>query len=107
VGAVLQTTSFNIEMLYGGRFVAGLGIGVMSAVVPLYISECAETAVRGRLISIYQVYPLHLFFSLPLFSFFSSSFFFFHHDNLLAADDYSWDIQCSVCEFSDTHICQR
>ena len=56
IGSVLQTSANNLGTLYSGRFVGGLGIGIMSAVVPLYISETAETAVRGRLISIYQVY---------------------------------------------------
>ncbi len=55
IGSVLQTAAHNIGTLYAGRFVGGLGIGQMSAVVPLYISETAETDIRGRLISIYQV----------------------------------------------------
>jgi len=54
VGSILQTSAHNIGTLYAGRFIGGLGIGQMSAVVPLYISETAETEIRGRLISIYQ-----------------------------------------------------
>jgi len=55
IGSILQTSAQKLSMLYVGRFVGGLGIGVMSAVVPLYISETAETHVRGSLISIYQL----------------------------------------------------
>lgn len=54
VGCILQTSAHNIGTLYAGRFIGGLGIGQMSAVVPLYISETAQTSIRGRLISIYQ-----------------------------------------------------
>ncbi len=45
----------EILTLFICRFVSGFGIGILSAVVPLYISETAETKVRGRLISVYQV----------------------------------------------------
>jgi sugar porter (SP) family MFS transporter len=37
------------------RIVGGIGIGVVSIVSPLYISEVAITAYRGRLVSLYQL----------------------------------------------------
>jgi len=37
------------------RLIGGLGIGIASMVVPMYISEIAPPAVRGRLISINQL----------------------------------------------------
>jgi len=37
------------------RLVGGLGIGIASMVVPMYISEIAPPAIRGRLISINQL----------------------------------------------------
>ncbi|KAI8896817.1 general substrate transporter [Globomyces pollinis-pini] len=40
---------------YGGRFIGGLGIGMASMCVPLYISETAPTAIRGRMITIQQL----------------------------------------------------
>jgi MFS family permease len=33
-------------MIYGGRAVAGLGIGASSLVVPVYISEVAPPSIR-------------------------------------------------------------
>jgi MFS family permease len=60
IGATLQTAAIHTYMLYAGRVVAGLAVGIMSTVVPLYISETAHTMVRGRLISIYQVFYLIL-----------------------------------------------
>lgn len=55
VGAAFQTASNGIALLYAGRFVAGVGIGIMSTVVPLYISETAASEIRGRLVAIYQL----------------------------------------------------
>jgi len=54
IGVAMETIAGNIATLYLGRFVAGTGVGFMSCVVPLYISETAESEVRGRLIAIYQ-----------------------------------------------------
>jgi len=55
IGIAMETIAGNIATLYLGRCVAGAGVGLMSATVPLYISETAETEVRGRLIAIYQL----------------------------------------------------
>lgn len=38
-----------------GRIVTGLGIGALSAVVPLYQSETAPKEIRGSLVATYQV----------------------------------------------------
>ncbi|PRP79259.1 hypothetical protein PROFUN_14242 [Planoprotostelium fungivorum] len=54
IGVTMETIAGNIATLYAGRIIAGLGVGFMSATVPVYISETAETTVRGRLIAIYQ-----------------------------------------------------
>ncbi|MFT3682178.1 MAG: sugar porter family MFS transporter [Ferruginibacter sp.] len=37
------------------RFIGGVGIGIASILAPMYISEIAPPAIRGRLISIYQL----------------------------------------------------
>lgn len=37
------------------RFIAGLGVGAMSAIVPLYNGETAPKAIRGTLIVLYQL----------------------------------------------------
>ena len=39
VGSVLQASAIDYAMLVGARFIGGLGIGMLSMVVPLYISE--------------------------------------------------------------------
>lgn len=42
VGVVVQmtTTGPSIRSLLAGRFVAGLGVGALSALVPMYQSKC-------------------------------------------------------------------
>lgn len=55
VGCVLQISSTNQEALFVmGRLVAGLGVGFISAVIILYMSEIAPRKVRGALVSAYQ-----------------------------------------------------
>ncbi|XP_055352827.1 proton myo-inositol cotransporter-like [Paramacrobiotus metropolitanus] len=55
IGGAMQTGASHIAVLYVGRIISGMGVGLMSAVVPLYISETAKTDVRGTLISTYQL----------------------------------------------------
>ena len=46
-------TNFNQLVLY--RIIGGVGIGVVSIISPLYISEVAVAKYRGRLVSLYQL----------------------------------------------------
>ncbi|ODO07210.1 hypothetical protein L198_00789 [Cryptococcus wingfieldii CBS 7118] len=39
IGSIIQTTSFSFAQLVVGRFIGGLGVGLLSAVAPVYISE--------------------------------------------------------------------
>ncbi|WRT68104.1 uncharacterized protein IL334_005079 [Kwoniella shivajii] len=55
IGVVVQVSSFSIAQISAGRFVAGLGVGALSAVVPLYIGEAAPKKLRGTLLVLYQV----------------------------------------------------
>ncbi|KAH7105247.1 general substrate transporter [Auriculariales sp. MPI-PUGE-AT-0066] len=48
VGVAVQTgTNRSIVQITVGRFIAGLGVGAMSAIVPLYIGEAAPKKIRG------------------------------------------------------------
>lgn len=47
--------SRGLNLLYIGRVIAGLGIGAASNLTPIYISEIAPPAIRGRLIGMYEV----------------------------------------------------
>lgn len=44
-----------IAWLIAGRVLGGIGVGMASIVAPLYISEVAPPAYRGRLVSLFQV----------------------------------------------------
>ncbi|CAF0986635.1 unnamed protein product [Didymodactylos carnosus] len=54
IGAILQTASVHIAMLLISRFVAGVGIGALSMLIPVYQSEIAPKEIRGRLVSLQQ-----------------------------------------------------
>ncbi|KAJ3279524.1 hypothetical protein HK104_001392 [Borealophlyctis nickersoniae] len=55
IGCAMQTAAGEIGLLYAGRLVGGMGIGVLSQVVPVYISETSPAGIRGRLTTIYQL----------------------------------------------------
>ncbi|THG99284.1 hypothetical protein EW026_g3023 [Hermanssonia centrifuga] len=56
VGTAIQTaTTFSIVQITIGRFIAGLGVGALSAIVPLYNGETAPKALRGTLLVLYQL----------------------------------------------------
>ncbi|KAF9157669.1 hypothetical protein BGX20_003780 [Mortierella sp. AD010] len=54
VGVALQTASAGLVLLVVGRVVAGLGVGFVSAIIILYMSEIAPKKVRGAIVSGYQ-----------------------------------------------------
>lgn len=45
----------GLGLIYAGRVLAGIGVGATSNIVPIYISELAPPAVRGRLVGIYEL----------------------------------------------------
>ncbi|KAG1830873.1 general substrate transporter [Suillus variegatus] len=56
VGVAIQTgTTYSLVQLVIGRYIAGLGVGSLSAIVPLYNGETAPKAIRGTILVIYQV----------------------------------------------------
>ena len=50
VGSILQTASVNYAMLVVARLIGGVGIGMLSMVVPLYIAELSSPESRGALL---------------------------------------------------------
>ena len=54
--SAVATGLFNDFVLFNvARFVGGIGIGVASALSPMYIAEISPVAVRGRLVSVNQL----------------------------------------------------
>jgi MFS transporter, SP family, sugar:H+ symporter len=54
VGVVLQTVATDIPLFVAGRFVAGFGVGLLSATIPLYQSETSPKWIRGAIVGCYQ-----------------------------------------------------
>ncbi|MET0392650.1 MAG: sugar porter family MFS transporter [Chitinophagaceae bacterium] len=50
---ILFTSGLDLFVLF--RIIGGLGIGIASMISPMYITECAPAAIRGRLVSINQL----------------------------------------------------
>lgn len=55
LGTLGAALSGNATFLVGFRFVMGVGVGVASVVVPMYLSELAPKEVRGKLTSLMQL----------------------------------------------------
>ncbi|KAF2772924.1 monosaccharide transporter [Teratosphaeria nubilosa] len=53
-GVIIQVAAISIAALSVGRLVAGVGVGFVSAVTILYMSEVAPRNVRGAIVSCYQ-----------------------------------------------------
>lgn len=63
IGAVIQTasgessnTDANLGQIVAGRTIAGLGVGALSGLAPLYLAETAPKAIRGAMVSCYQLF---------------------------------------------------
>ena len=54
LGNILQTASSTVALLCIGRAISGVGIGMLSAVVPLYQAEASPKWVRGSVVFTYQ-----------------------------------------------------
>jgi sugar porter (SP) family MFS transporter len=54
VGVALQLASSSIALLAVGRIIAGFGVGFVSAIIILYMSEIAPRKVRGAIVAGYQ-----------------------------------------------------
>ncbi len=54
LGVILQTISTGLALLVVGRLIAGFGVGFVSAIIILYMSEVAPKKVRGAIVAGYQ-----------------------------------------------------
>lgn len=62
IGSVIQTVvgygssqAVGLRVLYFSRFLGGIGVGMVSALVPSYVSECTPRAIRGRCTGMIQL----------------------------------------------------
>ncbi|KAL8711272.1 MAG: hypothetical protein Q9225_007141 [Loekoesia sp. 1 TL-2023] len=54
-GVIMQTAATAIPLFVAGRFFAGFGVGLISAIIPLYQSETAPKWIRGAVVGCYQL----------------------------------------------------
>ncbi|TNY24084.1 general substrate transporter [Rhodotorula diobovata] len=55
IGCAIQAAAPNVPALVAGRVIAGLGVGIASAIVTVYQAEITKPSVRGRIVSIQQL----------------------------------------------------
>ncbi|KAF2453506.1 MFS transporter [Lineolata rhizophorae] len=54
LGGCLQTGAQNLSYLYSGRLFAGLGVGFLVMIIPMYQAELAHPSIRGRVTALQQ-----------------------------------------------------
>ncbi|KAF9269148.1 MFS monosaccharide transporter [Marasmius fiardii PR-910] len=54
IGVAMQTAATEMPLFVVGRVFAGLGVGLVSCLVPMYQSECSPKWIRGAVVSLYQ-----------------------------------------------------
>jgi len=54
-GVIMQTASTSQPLFIAGRFFAGYGVGLISALIPMYQSETAPKWIRGTIVGAYQL----------------------------------------------------
>ncbi|OJD28915.1 high affinity glucose transporter rgt2 [Diplodia corticola] len=55
LGVILQTAATAQPMFIAGRFFAGFGVGLISAMIPMYQSETSPKWIRGTVVGAYQL----------------------------------------------------
>lgn len=53
--STVSNISSGLGLIYGGRFLAGIGVGAASNLTPIYISEISPPSIRGRLVGLYEL----------------------------------------------------
>jgi SP family galactose:H+ symporter-like MFS transporter len=55
IGALLSAFASDLAVLIAGRLSIGIAIGLTSGTTPMYVAEMAPAALRGRLVSVFQL----------------------------------------------------
>lgn len=54
IGAALEAGAIDYPMMVCGRLILGVGVGIETGTVPIYVAESVERRLRGNLVSLYQ-----------------------------------------------------
>jgi MFS family permease len=52
IGGAVQASSFGVPQFLVGRIVSGIGLGMTTSVIPIWLAECTIPKSRGRMIAI-------------------------------------------------------
>ncbi|KAL5119957.1 hypothetical protein ACEQ8H_002055 [Pleosporales sp. CAS-2024a] len=55
IGSAMQAGAVTIEMAFAGRGIAGFAVGMLTMIVPMYMSEVSTAAIRGTLVVLQQL----------------------------------------------------
>ncbi|KAH8901528.1 D-xylose-proton symporter [Thozetella sp. PMI_491] len=55
VGSAIQAGAVSVGMLFAGRAIAGLAVGMLTMIVPMYMSEVSTPGIRGTLVVLQQL----------------------------------------------------
>ncbi|EEY19325.1 low-affinity glucose transporter HXT3 [Verticillium alfalfae VaMs.102] len=55
IGSVFQTAANDVPLLFAGRAIAGFAVGMLTMIVPMYISELSMPEIRGTLVVMQQL----------------------------------------------------
>ncbi|KAI6780471.1 uncharacterized protein J7T54_002869 [Emericellopsis cladophorae] len=55
IGGAFQAGGQTIDWLYAGRAIAGLGVGILIMIVPMYQAEISHPTIRGRVTGLQQL----------------------------------------------------
>ncbi|KAK0376799.1 quinate permease [Colletotrichum limetticola] len=55
-GAMMSGANGDLKLVIGGRAIGGLGIGMATMTVPVYIAETSPPSIRGRLVGIFEIF---------------------------------------------------
>jgi len=56
VGGIIQTAGVKIGMLYAGRFIAGIGVGILCMIIPIFQAEISHRRIRGKVTCLAQLF---------------------------------------------------
>ena len=52
LGSIIMALASDVSILICGRVIIGIGVGIASQVVPLYLSEMSPVQIRGKIVAI-------------------------------------------------------
>ena len=55
VGACIQTGANSWQVMIFGRLIVGAGVGMLSAIIPIYLAEVSPKSIRGAVSSMFEV----------------------------------------------------